>query len=171
MKEIEIKILEVDSKKIIKQLKAFGAKLTYDGGLEVIFYDFEDNKLRAEDKRLRLRQFDNHVELTFKHKLSSEKALIAEEHQVIVDNFKIAQEILSGLNLKKTREYKKHRTSYTLGKVFFDIDKIGDCPAYLEIEAPSVKEVYKWVKKLGFNKKDVSIMSGREVAEYYKGKI
>lgn len=168
MKEIEIKILEINPGTIEKQLKGFGAEKTFSGDVKVVFFDFEDRRLRNEKKRFRLRDFGEWVEITFKHKRRNKDAIVADEFEILVDDFKTAKKIFLGIGLIEVQKFKKHRTSLAIGDVYFEIDKVGDCPAYMEIEAPSIEQIHKWVKKLGFKKSDISKMSGREVIEYYK---
>ncbi|MCH8049279.1 class IV adenylate cyclase [Patescibacteria group bacterium] len=170
MKEIEVKILEVDTKKLQKKLKDFGAKKVFEGEIEGVFFDFEDERLRQADKRLRLRKVGEDVEFTLKRKISRDKARIDEEYQVLVSDFDILQKILLKIGLKKTRQYRKKRTSFTIGNVRFEFDTFENLPTLLEIEAQSVEEVQNWVEKLGFRLEDAKPWSGRDVMRHY-GKI
>jgi adenylate cyclase class IV len=50
--------------------------------------------------------------------------------------------------MKKIREKKKHRISYSLKKLEFDIDKYDGMPTLLEIEAHTIEEINKYIEKL-----------------------
>jgi adenylate cyclase class IV len=50
--------------------------------------------------------------------------------------------------MKKTREKKKHRFSYTLDGLEFDIDIYEGIPPLLEIEAHSTDEIKEYIHKL-----------------------
>lgn len=168
MKEIEIKILEIDVDQVIGKLEGFGAKRVFDGELDVKFYDFPGNLLKDGDKSLRLRKRSDAAELTFKHKLSQQGVKIAEEYQVNVDDFEEAQQILKSLGLIEFKNYIKNRISYSLDGASFEIDTLEGCPTFLEIEAPTAEDVENWVTRLGFDMKDAKPWSGSEVLKYYQ---
>lgn len=168
MKEIEVKILDINVAQVEKQLDELNAEKTYDGDVDVIFYDYPDGRLHAEKKRLRLRDFGSKVELTFKEKKSTEKTKIAEELEVIVSDFAAAQKLIESMGLQEVKRYTKHRTSYRLGEIAFEIDTIPGYPSFMEVEAPTEKKVFEWVEKLGFSKKEAKPWTGSKVIEYYK---
>jgi adenylate cyclase class IV len=66
--------------------------------------------------------------------------------------------ILEFLGLSVTESFQKHRTSYKLDDVRFDLDKLEKqyayIPHYLEIEAKNLKVVQKYAKLLGYSAKD-----------------
>ncbi len=64
MQEIEVKILEIDRKKIEKTLTDLGAEKIFDGGIQTIFFDFEDGRIVKAKDVLRLRKEEDKVELT-----------------------------------------------------------------------------------------------------------
>ena len=116
---------------------------------------------------LRLRKRDGKFELVFKNLVSKEKAKIMEEFQVTVDDFDAMKDVFLNLGLKVILKIAKHRTSYLLDGVHFEIDTFEGIPALLEIEASNLKVIGKYVKKLGFSMKDAKPWSGKEVLEYY----
>ncbi len=170
MKEIEVKILEINVAKIVARLEAWGAKKIFDGELNVKFFDFPGNILRRNHQTLRLRDRGKFAELTFKHKLPAQKVKVAEENQIRLDNFYEAQEILKGIGMRETMHYIKHRLLYLLENVLFEIDKIEGCPPFLEIEAGSEAEIERWVHRLGYEMSETKAWSGSEVIKYYAGK-
>lgn len=168
MKEIEVKILEVDKNEIIKKLESFGAKQTFEGSMKVCFFDFPGDKLREKNKRLRLRKAGGKTQITLKSNIKKGDAIICDEYETEIKDQEIALKIFDELGLKIIREYEKYRTSYAIDKMFFEIDEIQGCPTYIEIEGPSVEMVYEWVEKLGYEASDAVSLSGREVVEEYE---
>jgi adenylate cyclase, class 2 len=170
MKEIEVKILEVNKVEIVKKLESFGAKKIFDGKIIGSYFDFEDGRLKKQDKLLRLRKKGDITELTLKQKLICKKAKIAEEQEVIVSNHEMMKKILFSIGLKEIAVFSKHRISYGLDNVHFEFDSFPNIPEFLEIEAKTVSELEKHIKKLGFSMKDAKAWSGRDVINHYKKK-
>ncbi len=171
MNEIEVKILDIDKNKVIKQLESLGAKKVFEGKIHVLFFDFPNKKLEKESSFLRLRNKENFSELTFKKSISEEKAKIVEETEIVCDNFENAKKILKNLGLVELKiSADKYRISYSLDGVHFEIDNLENFPTYLEIEAPDLAQLQKAVEKLGFSMKDAKPWSGKEVKEHYEKK-
>ncbi|RMF55698.1 hypothetical protein D6745_01290 [Candidatus Woesearchaeota archaeon] len=57
MNEVEVKILEIDAEKVRKKLEELGAKKVYEGKVDSIIHDFDDERLKSEGLMLRLRSF------------------------------------------------------------------------------------------------------------------
>ena len=170
MQEIEVKILEVDKIRIIQKLEQLGAVKKFDGEINAFYFDFPDQRLTADNKLLRVRtKGEEYVELTFKKKISKEKAKIMEEHEVTFKG-KIAalKEILSGIGLEELRQIQKHRISYSLGNIHFELDKMPNIPLFLEIEATSLEELKEAVEKLDFTMDDAKPWSAKDVLNHYK---
>jgi len=168
MKEVEIKILEIDKKEIIDKLKKAGAKKIFEGDVENIFYDFENKRLFSQGKKLRLRKLGDRFQLTFKGKKEKGVAKIRDEYEVYFDDDTPIKKILEELGLREINRYcVKHRISFVIEDVRFEIDDFKKIPAYLEIEGPSVKKIKKYVKKLGFSMDDIKSYSSRDVFNHY----
>ena len=56
MKEIEVKILEINVADVQKRLKELGAQKLFDGELEWVVFDFPDGRLGKEEILVRLRR-------------------------------------------------------------------------------------------------------------------
>lgn len=169
MKEIEVKILEIDVADIQQKLKTLGTKKTFDGDMHTIVFDTTDGQLKKKGQFLRLRQEGNNVHFCFKGKKdSSKKFKVREEIELNVSSMEDMTIILSQLGLVKKLEYFKHREQYKLGKISFDIDTYKEIPTFLEIEAPTEKEVEKAVKLLGYSMKDTTNASASELFEKNK---
>ena len=66
MREIEVKILEINRKKVEETLTDLGAKKILDSDLQTIFFDFKDGRIIKAKDVLRLRKDENKTELTYK---------------------------------------------------------------------------------------------------------
>lgn len=170
MKEIEIKILEIDQQGIRNKLLALGAEKTFEGEVHALVFDFPDQRLHNQGSFLRVRKIGDKTELCFKGKKEKSQFKVREEIETVTDAFGNTISIIENLGLKKIKESKKMRESYQLGKIRFELDTFENIPTLLEIEAPTETEVQKYVKKLGFNMSQTTNISGSEVEEYYRSK-
>ena len=68
MKEIEIKILDINPEKIRKKLLELGAEKVFDGEVHVISFDLPDERLNKAGQHLRVRKVGKQVELCLKCK-------------------------------------------------------------------------------------------------------
>lgn len=169
MKEIEVKILEIDVDEIRDKLKKLGAKKTFDGEMHTIVFDTPDEKLKKKGLFLRLRQEGNNVHFCFKgKKYPTKKFKVREEIELTVSSIKNMTSILEKLGFVKKFEYAKHREQYKWGKISFDIDTYRNIPTFLEIEAPTEKEVEKAVEALRYTIKDTTNASASELFEKHK---
>lgn len=171
MKEIEVKILEINRPQIIAKLKKLGAKKMFDGKIEAFRYDFANKQLKNEKMLLRVRKIGTHAELALKSKMKKGKVKSNIEYEVHVSHFQTLHQILSGLGLKRKPHGTKHRVSYRLGKMHVDIDSYVGIPTYLEIEAQSVKDLKKYVQKLGFKMSQTKSWTVRDVHRFYGKKL
>ncbi len=172
MKEIEVKILEIDKKEIEKKLVKLGAKKTIDAKVIYAKYDFSDCRIKNANNLLRLRTIGTKSYLTFKKKMGAKnsKAKIEIENEIEVSDFKTTKKILENLGLTETLRGTKHRTEYVIGKIHFEIDTLPNIPTYLEIEAPSIKIIEKYVKLLRLSVKDMKPWTAGAVERYYQEK-
>lgn len=175
MTEIEVKVLNVDKQKIEKILSQLGAKKIFDDEITTYFFDFEDSSIVKAKNVLRLRKAGKKSVLTFKKVLSKKSAKVAEEVEVGVSNLPKMERILELLGLSVTESMQKHRTSYRLNDVRFDIDKLEKeyayIPVYLEIEAKNIKLIQKYAKLIGYSAKDCLPWTTNEVINYYSKKL
>ena len=170
MKEIEVKILEIDVEEIERKLKKLGAEKVFEGEVVSIYFDFSDKRLEKEGKILRLRQKGDKVILTYKELISQDKAKIMDEYELEVQDLELMEEIFGGIGLFPIYEFKKHRTTYKLNQTHFEIDKYPGIPAFLEIEAPNLEKLNEIVSEFGFSGEEVKSYSIKDVLEYYDKK-
>src|SRR5208337_370186 len=114
MKEIEVKIIEIDRKKVEETLTRLGAQKIFDGNIETLFFDFKDGRIINAKDVLRLRKEQDKTELTYKKVSATQTAKVAEELSVEVSSLEIMKKILENLGLSEIETMKKHRTSYML---------------------------------------------------------
>jgi predicted adenylyl cyclase CyaB len=170
MQEIEAKILEIDRKKIEKTLTDLGAEKIFDGDINTIFFDFEDGRIVKAKDVLRLRKEEDKVELTYKKVRFTQSAKTAEEYSVDVSNLETVKIILENLGLSVRDNMEKHRVSYVIDHVRFDIDRYSGSyayiPEFMEIEADP-DSIQKYAELLGFKKEDCLPWSTVELIKHY----
>lgn len=168
MKEIEVKVLDINTKDIIQKLKKLKAKKTFEDEIEATFFDYPNNTFKKNNQLLRLRKKGNLAELTLKRNISRNKAKIVEETERVVD-FNKTLKFLKSLGLVEVRKLtKKYRISYQLKNIHFEIDKVEGIPAYLEIEAQSLNHLEKALKLLNIPKSKAKPWTQTEVQKFYK---
>ncbi|MGD0203185.1 MAG: CYTH domain-containing protein [Candidatus Bathyarchaeia archaeon] len=174
MKELEVKILEVNRIKIEETLTSLGAKKVFDGDIQTMFFDFKDGAIIKAKNVLRLRKEQDKTELTYKKVHITETAKLAEEYSVEVSNLETMKKILENIGLSITESMQKHRVSYTLNHTRFDIDcyagDYGYIPELLEIESENIDLIHKYAALLGFQAKDCLPWSTDELIRHYSFK-
>jgi len=174
MEEIEVKILNIDGPKVEEKLVSLGAKKVFDGEIESLFFDFKNRAIAKSKNVIRLRREGAKSVLTFKKFLSNEAVKDVEEVEVAVSDLTKMKRILEFLGLSTTSSTRKHRVSYSLGKVNFDIDKYkqqyAHIPEFLEIEAEDAGTIHKYANLLGFTREDCVPWSTEQLVSYYSKK-
>ncbi len=112
-----------------------------------VMYD-EGKKLFEKDGRLRLRKIVDiktgieKTEMSYKKPKTREGIKIEEEYEIVVSDFKEAEEILKNIGFEKVSSYERIRDTFKSGDVKITIDSFpfGD---YLEIEGEieKIKEI------------------------------
>ena len=174
MKEVVVKILEVNRKNVEETLTKLGAKKVLDGEIQTIFFDFKDSRITKARDVLRLRNEDGKIELTYKKVRADKATKNAEEYSVEVSDLEVTEIILENLGLENVDSMLKHRVSYKLDTARFDMDRyLGKhdfIPELLEIEAENVEAIYKYADLLGFKPKDCLPWSTKDLIEHYSNK-
>ena len=175
MKEIEIKIIEIDRKRVEDNLGTLGAAKTFDGDVETWFFDFQDNTITRARNLLRLRRIGDKADLAFKKFVESQSAKVRNEYEVSISDFETMRLILESVGLISTWRMEKHRTSYALSAgVHVDIDKYsGDfshIPELMEIEGGDISTIREHAKLLGFGPDECKSWDTLDLIDYYSGK-
>lgn len=171
MNEVEVKVIEIDKHKVIKQLELLGAQKIGEGEQHTIIFDYPDNSLENQKAFLRLRKKHGKVFITFKKHLSSKTARTSDEIEVEVENFDQTALLFNALGFKVMGNFKSKRTTYNLGKTIFEIDEYEGIPTYMEIESEDEETINKFIKKLGFEEDKVRNWGGRQLFAHYGKKF
>ena len=166
MREVEVKILNISVGELEEALLALGAERVFDGDVYSLFFEGVE-----EGETLRLRRMNGTTYLT--HKQPREGAAkVKEETEVEVRDFDTAKQLLEALGYRAGAEVLKHRTSYALPDVRFEIDnhrgQLSDIPPFLEIEAPTEEEVFAWADRLGYSRHECKPWTILDIAEHYQ---
>ncbi len=175
MLEKEIKILEIDTQEVEKKLLNLWAQKTFEGYIHDVYYDFPDdapkNKMEAQGRMFRLRQKGEDHIYTIKNKRKkikkAEWVVAKDEHETPVTNIESFAKVLEKYGMTKTREKKKHRVSYALDDMEFDIDSYENIPEFLEIEWPSGEVIQQWVEKLWLGEYEQLLWGSRKLFRKY----
>lgn len=85
MKEIEIKILDINVEKIRTKLLNLGAEKTFED-IHAVFFDSPRNKLKNQGNTLRVRKIGEKTELCFKGTKEDSPFKIRPKNKVITNN-------------------------------------------------------------------------------------
>ncbi|MBT3405033.1 class IV adenylate cyclase [archaeon] len=152
MKEIEIKILEIDEKNIRKILKNKKAKLIKKILQTNIIYSDKDTLEEGITIRLRKEGKKTYFAIKLKKKIVRGHK-VRKEYEMEISSFKIAESMLKSLGLKISSYIEIKREYYQLNNCSVEIIKMPQIPFYLEIEGKE-KNIEKVAKILGYSKKD-----------------
>ncbi|MBU0472294.1 MAG: class IV adenylate cyclase [Nanoarchaeota archaeon] len=169
MREIEVKILEVNRAELEKKLFSLGAKKTFEGLIHGFYFDDDVKSVRKAKNTLRLRTEGDKVMLAFKKYVKKDEVKVRDEFQVEVSNFESMKLILEMLGFHAFKEFKKKRVSYAIGSVNFEFDVLQnyDVPEFLEIEAEDSETVFRYAELLGFSKSDCKCWDGKDLIRHY----
>ncbi|MDQ7023205.1 MAG: CYTH domain-containing protein [Candidatus Gracilibacteria bacterium] len=98
---------------------------------------------------------------------AEEGAIIKDEHETNITNIESFARVLEKYGMTKTREKKKHRTSYALAGAEFDIDTYEEIPTFLEIEETSRENINFWIRKLKLENHDILLGGSRKIFKHY----
>ena len=175
MKEVEVKVTEIDRESVEGKLNSLGASKTFEGEVDTVFFDFPGNPIAGAKNLLRLRKKGNTAELTFKKFIANGSAKVRDEYEVQVSDFEKTYFILESLGLVATHRMKKHRISYALKSgVRVDLDRytgeFAHIPDLMEIEAQDAETLHSHLKLLGFKPEDAKSWTTFDLVEHYSGK-
>lgn len=153
-KEIETKFLNIDRNDLIERLLTLGFKCDFP---ETVFFrsifHLADDPL-ALKTWARVRDEGNKVIMNVKTAVDMHSPTGTYEAEVIVDNYKKAENFLAALGLLKMQEIENTREQYSKNGILVCIDYYPGIPPYCEIEAPSEEQVKATAQLLGFSWED-----------------
>ena len=161
--EIECRVLDVDVKGIIKNLKENNARFVGDWLQVRNCYDF--NPVR-ENSWIRLRTNGKETTLTIKE-IQGDKVGDTKESEIVVSDFNTADEILNKLGYHARSKQMNRRIRYILEGVEVDIDFWPQIPAYVEFEAEREDDIYSVCEKLGIEKSRLVAYGVEDVYRHY----
>lgn len=175
MKEVEVKIIEIDRGRVEAKLESLGASKIFEGDVETVFFDFPGNPIAGANNLLRLRKKGDKTELTFKKFIADESAKVRDEYEVLVSDFETMYFILQSIGLAAIQRMKKHRISYALkGAVGVDLDRymgeFSHIPDLMELEASDTATLHSHLKLLGLKPEDGKSWTTFDLVDHYSGK-
>ncbi len=173
MKEMEVKVLKIDPQAIEKKLIQLGAKKVKEENQLNRIYDTEDGYLEKSSKGYaRIRVIEDLINqrtqayLTVKKNQSKEGLRTNIEHQISIPDQQAMALILEDLGYVLKHSGQKHRLSYQIDEMLFEIDTWdqGTYPEpYLEIEVTQSQDLNRALKLLGLNPDQVTTKSIQEI--------
>lgn len=165
-KEIEIRLLEIDKEKFIKNITKCGAK-KIDSYLQRRYvYDFNPAK---ENKWLRLRTNGKKTTLTIKELTDNKKIDGTLELEVITSDFDKTNKILEELGYFYRNYQENYRELYILDNVEISIDSWPLIPTYVEFEAKKEEDIYKVLEKIDYDKDKLTTLDVTSIYEEIYG--
>lgn len=168
MEECEVKFLNIDVDEIISRVEALGGTKQFDRVFKRIVFDYPDLRLNDEKSAwVRLRDEGDRVTLSYKQRLdvgdgtSNDRSML--EHEVVVSDFEETANILRSIGLLDKFYEENRRVQYKIGDVELDIDYWPKLKPYLEIEAPTWRQVDDMIDKLGLDPKEKKIYSTHQI--------
>ena len=115
MKEVEVKVRDIDKAKVIEKVEALGAQKIFTGWVVDFRFDTPERDLSKQGKALRIRQKGKYFYLNLKGKKKSVDNIIdRNEIGVKISNFKTMHRILTDLGYIKIFELKKLQKLFPL---------------------------------------------------------
>lgn len=175
MRELEVKILNMDLNELESKIQALGATLTSKEVQVNTLIDSKDNFIQNQlDSYMRIREtkslLTDKVNFTLTMKRNIERDGIRENIEINtdIDDKASMLEILKALGYEVFKEGYKERTSYALGNVRFDLDKWDKLTypyPYMEIEVNVEDELEDMIKLLDIPRENISTKSIVELAD------
>lgn len=157
--------MEIDKPKLIQRLHELGATNLGEHFLrERIFYDRELTWMYDTIKMVRIREYDEHIYLTYKHSQTM-TADGTEEIEMKINDADKTELFLTKLGLVMYRRQEKRRHAFNLDDVIVDIDTWPKVPTYVELECPSEEALKNAAQKLGLDWTQAVFENARMVIE------
>lgn len=169
MKELEVKVLNIDLEEMESKLKSLGATLIGKELQVNTLIDSKENYIQNNlDSYLRIRETKSLLKEEIKFTLTMKKNINREgireniEINTDISDKNAMLEILKSLGYYVFQEGHKERTSYVLNNARFDLDRWDELTypePYMEIEVNDEDELKEIVKLLDIPKENISTKS------------
>ena len=174
-REIEVKLLDIDVEEFEEKIKKIGGKFVKEEDQTNITINSTAHKIYKKKGYLRIRvtkTADGKKKyFTFKENISDIKVRDNIEHTTEINSVEDLINILKCLGYDKFHKGYKNRRKYSLNSLVIDIDTWDEDTypkPYVEIEAPSMEEIYSLVDELKIDREHVSTMSIDELRKSLK---
>lgn len=166
-KEIEIKVLDIDTKSLIERFVLMGAVKEQEVRLSVNWFRLKGIKEGEDNWFLRIRSSsEGKHEVTWKGKSNIlEKAREHQEIIFFVQEPEKISELFKKIGLEKYAFQEKDRISFSYLDWKFDIDQYPGMPAFLEIESNSEDNIKKAIKLLELEDKQTWVDGERTLIQ------
>lgn len=161
--EIEARLLECDTEKILAKLKQNNA--TFVGDWLQLRYCYDFNPVK-KNSWIRLRTNGVETTLTIKE-IQSNKIDGTKESEIAVSDFFMTDEILNKLGYKARSKQENRRIRFILDNVEIDIDFWPMIPAYVEFEANSENEIKAVCEKLDIDFESLTTLDVQSIYANY----
>lgn len=161
MKEIEVKILNIDVNDIIKKLEIIGAKRIGEKSFSRIVFVMPSHVSPVKEW-IRLRTDGTKTTLTYKNVENKELGGTT-EIETEVNDYETTKRILKKIGLIDLIFQQNKRIEYRYEDIEIDIDFWPKLKPYVEVEADSKEKVKKGVKLLGFSMSDTTTKTNEEL--------
>lgn len=166
MKEIEIRILEINVEEWVNFLESHGATFVGEWTQKRKVYDF---KPREENRWIRLRTNGNNTTLTIKEVVDSTKIDGTQELEIEVSNFEKTAEILEELGYYPRSFQENKRIRYLYQGVEFDIDSWPLIPTYVELESDDANCIEEVISSIPMDTQKKTTKGVREIYHDFYG--
>jgi len=147
--EYEIKILDVNTNALHKQLVSLGFNQVPRFMFKRRVYEL------GKDTWIRLRTNGKKTTLTYK-KSNADKIDGMEEIEIEVSDFEATNNILTNAGLIAKNYQENYRTEFSNNEIEVTIDEWPLIKPYVEIEGSSVEKVKQYIKSLGLDKHEMT---------------
>lgn len=169
MKELEVKILNIDLEKMEEKIKALGGRLIAKELQVNTLIDTKDNYIEKNlDSYVRIRETKSLLKNNIKYTLTMKKNIVREgireniETNVDISDKEAMIHILETLGYYVLEEGYKERTSYILNGARLDLDKWDKDTypyGYMEVEVQHEDELQDIVNLLSIEEENISTKS------------
>lgn len=158
MKEVEVKLLDINPDAVEKKLLELGAKKTFSGLVTVNYFDKENGEIREKGDLLRVRQFgDDRTEVCYKaNKRVEEGFKVCDEYHLSGSSFAEAVKLFKNLGYIVTCAYEKRRTSLLFRGLEIVIDQYPKISPFIEIEGTDTEAIEQVIQDLGLTENERS---------------
>ncbi len=147
--EVEVKFLEVDHDQVRSKLASLGATLEHPNRLmRRTMFDFPDGKLAKSHARLRVRDEDDKLTVTYK---SEGSGSYAHEIETTIGSYQAMTELLEAIGLHGFSVQESKRETWRYDNVEIVLDEWPWLAPYIEIEGPDEASIRTAASALGFD--------------------